>query len=213
MSIRSSSAFIAGAVVALVLGTGTAYAANGGTFRLGRSNSATTTTTLTNGHGTALQLNSKSGQPSLRVNRNTKVPNLNADLLDGVTSGSLARVTRVGSASDTGFVDDGGTPADTSDDAVIAVAVCPTGSQVVGGGGADFTDDGVMFYSEPDGTDAWLVVSSTAALNDTNAANLEAFARCWSPRSNVTSSLRLAPPKHSLSAAGHRAIRKAAAKN
>ena len=97
MSIRSSSAFIAGAIVALVLGTGTAYAANGGIFRLGRSNSATATTTLTNTQGTALKLSSKAGQPSLRVNRSTKVPSLNSDLLDGVDSGSFARVTTVGS--------------------------------------------------------------------------------------------------------------------
>ncbi len=213
MSIRSSSAFIAGAVVALVLGTGTAYAANGGIFRLGSSNSATATTRLTNGHGTALQLNSKAGQPSLRVNRTTKVPYLNSDLLDGITSGSFARVTTVGSVFDTGFVDDNGTSDDTTDDAVIALAVCPAGSQVVGGGGADFTDDGVMFYSEPDGSDTWLVVSSTAGLTDTNAENVEAHARCWNPRANVSSTARVMPPKHSLSAAGHRAIEKAAAKN
>ena len=212
MSIRSSSAFIAGAVVALVVGTGTAYAANGGIFRLGRSNFATATTTLSNGQGTALKLNSKSGQPSLRVNRSTKVPSLNSDLLDGVSSGSFARVTTVGSVSGTGFVDDNQND-DPSDDAVIALAVCPTGSQVVGGGGADFTNDGVMVYSEPDGEDAWLVVSSTATLNDTNAADVEAYARCWNPRADVLSTSRTMPPKHTLSAAGHRAIRKAAAKN
>lgn len=220
-SVRPSSAFIAGAVVALVLGTGTAYAANGGIFRLGKSNSATATTTLTNTRGTALQLNSKAGRPSLRVNRSTKVPSLNADLLDGIDSGSFARVTKVGSISDTGFVDDGGTPADTSDDAVVAVAVCPTGSQVVGGGGADFTDDGIMFYSEPDGDDAWVVVSSTAGLTDANAANVEAYARCWNPRANVASDTGAtegqaqtqAQTQHSLSSAARRAISKAAAKN
>src|SRR3954447_21028094 len=104
LSVRSSSAFIAGAVVALVLGTGTAYAANGGIFRLGKSNSATAATTLTNSRGTALQLNSKAGQPSLRVNRDTKIPSLNSDLLDGIDSSKLARVTKVGSISDTGYV-------------------------------------------------------------------------------------------------------------
>ena len=133
---RSSSAFIAGAVVAVVLGTGTAYAANGGVFRLGRSNSATSATTLTNSNGTALKLNSKAGQPSLQVNRNAKVPSLNSDLLDGIDSASFARVTTVGSIVGTGFVDNGGT-SDPADDAVIAVAECPAGSQVVGGGGAE----------------------------------------------------------------------------
>ena len=212
MSIRASSAFVAGAIVALVLGTGTAYAANGGIFRLGRSNSATATTTLTNTHGTALKLSSKAGQPSLRVNRSTKVPSLNSDLLDGVDSGRFARVTTVGSTFGTGFVDDNETP-DPADDAVIAVAVCPAGSQVVGGGGSDFTDDGTLYYSAPDAGDAWLVVSSTAGLNATNAANVEAYARCWNPRADVGSNLRTTQSQHSVSPAGRRAIEKAAAKD
>jgi hypothetical protein len=195
-----------------VLGTGTAYAANGGIFRLGRSNSATAITTLTNTQGTALKLSSKAGQPSLRVNRSTKVPSLNSDLLDGVDSGSFARVTTVGSIAGTGFVDDGGT-SDPADDAVIAVAVCPAGSQVVGGGGSDLTDDGVLFYSAPDAGDAWLVVSSTAGLNATNAANVEAYARCWSPRADVGSNTRMTQAQHTVSPAGRRAIERAAAKH
>jgi hypothetical protein len=197
-----------------VIGTGTAYAANGGIFRLGRSNSATVTTTLTNTRGTALQLNSKAGQPSLRVNRSTKVPSLNADLLDGADSGSFARVTTVGSIFGTGFVDDGGT-ADPADDVVIAVAVCPAGSQVVGGGGSDLTDDGILFYSAPDEGDAWLVVSSTAGLDATNAAKVEAYARCWNPRADVGSNLRTtqAQALQTVSPAGRRAIERAAAKN
>jgi hypothetical protein len=211
LPVRSSSAFVAGAVVALVLGTGTTYAANGGIFRLGRANSATATTTLTNSHGTALKLKSKAGRPSLRVNRTTKVPNLNADLIDGVDSDSLARVTKVGSVFDTGFVDDGGT-ADPSDDAVIAVAVCPAGSQVVGGGGGDFTDDGSLYYSAPEGNDAWLVVSSTEGLTAANADNVEAYARCWNPRANVAGNLRTAKAQHAPSAAGHRATGRGAAR-
>lgn len=214
-SVRSSSAFIAGAVVALVLGTGTAYATNGGVFRLGKPNSATATTTLTNTHGTALSLSSAAGQPPLRVNRSTKVPSLNADQLDGVDSVKFARVTTVGSIAGGGFVDDGGTP-QTDDDAVVAVAVCPPGSQVVGGGGADFTNDGTLFYSEPDTSsdgDAWVVVSSTADVTAANAANVEAYARCWNPRADVGSNLRTTQSQHSVSPAGRRAIEKAAAKD
>jgi hypothetical protein len=209
---RSSSAFIAGAVVAVVLGTGTAYAANGGVFRLGRSNSATSATSLTNSNGTALKLSSKAGQPSLQVNRNAKVPSLNSDLLDGIDSGSFARATTVGSIIDTGFVDNGGT-ADPADDAVIAMAVCPAGSQVVGGGGGDFTDDGILYFSGPDAGDAWLVVSSTAGLNATNAANVEAYARCWNPRANVGTGLRMTQARHTVSPAGRRVIERAAAKS
>ena len=68
-------------------GTGTAYAANGGTLRLGGSNSATATTTLTNTNGTALKVVSKAGKPPISVGRNsTKVPYFNADKLDGKDS-------------------------------------------------------------------------------------------------------------------------------
>ena len=73
-------------------GTGTAYAANGGTFRLGQSNSATATTKLTNTKGTALKVISKAGTPPINVGTNsTKVPNFNADKLDGLSSGSFVR--------------------------------------------------------------------------------------------------------------------------
>ena len=73
-------------------GTGTAYAANGGTFRLGQSNSATATTKLTNTKGTALKVISKAGTPPISVGSNsTKVPYLNADKLDGISSAGFVR--------------------------------------------------------------------------------------------------------------------------
>ena len=77
--------FVLGVLVAG--GTGTAYAANGGTFRLGKSNSATATTKLTNTKGTALKVVSKAGTPPISVGSNsTKVPYFNADKLDGKDS-------------------------------------------------------------------------------------------------------------------------------
>ena len=95
MNIRTTTAFAAGAVVALVLGTGTAYAANGGNFKLGGNNYESREASLNNSNGTALTLRSKAGTPSLKVNRTTKVPNLNADMVDGLSSGQIARnVTR-----------------------------------------------------------------------------------------------------------------------
>jgi hypothetical protein len=215
MSVRTSSAFIAGAIAALVLGTGTAYAANGGVFRLGRANSATHTTTLTDNHGTALQLNSKVGQPSLRVNRSAKVPLLNSDLLDGIDSSGYAQATKLGSFFDTGYVDNGD-PSDPNDDAVVAAAVCPTGSQVVGGGGGDFTTDGTIVYSSPESdgvTDAWVVVSSTSDLTQANADNLEAYARCWNPHKDLAGNMIKTQAKHTLSPAARQAVKAAAAKN
>lgn len=125
----------------------------------------------------------------------------------------MARATTIGTVYGTGYVDNAGTP-DPSDDAVVAFAVCPAGSQVVGGGGSDYTDDGIMFYSEPDGPDAWLVVSDTATLTDANAANVEASARCWNQHANVASSMLVASSSaHQISALGRKAIAKAAARN
>lgn len=86
----------------IVLG-GMSYAATGGNFILGQSNSASSTTSLTRtganaGKGlqltntstgagaTALGLNVASGHPPFTVNTGTKVANLNADKLDGLDS-------------------------------------------------------------------------------------------------------------------------------
>ena len=103
MNIRTTTAFAAGAVVALVLGTGTAYAANGGHFVLGGNNYESREASLNNSNGTALTLRSKAGTPSLKVNRTTKVPNLNADMVDGLSSGQIARNVTVGTATGAGF--------------------------------------------------------------------------------------------------------------
>lgn len=98
--------------------TGFAYAANGGNFILGQSNTAGNQTTLTRtSNGKALQITNTStgtsatplgltagaGRPPIITNSTTKVTNLNADLLDGLdssqfyTSGqTVADSTRLG---------------------------------------------------------------------------------------------------------------------
>ena len=189
MSIRNATAFAAGAIVALVLGTGTAYAANGGRFILGGNNYETREASLNNSTGTALTLRSKSGTPSLKVNRTTKGPSLNADLLDGVSSSSLVfTTTQLGTITAPGFVADNETPSDTTDDFIVAVAECPSGTQVMGGGADDITDDGVLLSSFPDTSvdpQAWVAISSATPTQD-NADAFTAFARCWDPSGNVT---------------------------
>lgn len=95
----SHATVVAYLALSVALG-GTAYSATGGTFILGQSNKASQETTLTNKKGAALALKSKAGAPSLRVNRTVKVPNLNADLLDGVDSTALQR--RVSGSCDAG---------------------------------------------------------------------------------------------------------------
>lgn len=73
---------------------GTAYAATGGNFVLGHSNHASTTTSLKNsGSGPALKLGSGKTTAPLAVSNGTKVKHLNADSLDGLSSGAFARKT------------------------------------------------------------------------------------------------------------------------
>lgn len=80
-----------GIAMALVIGLDyLAFAATGGSFLLGKSNSASTTTSLSRTtNGPTLVLNSKAGQPPLKVNRKVKAVNLNADLLDGREGASM----------------------------------------------------------------------------------------------------------------------------
>src|SRR6478609_9131108 len=106
---RPSPAMIVACIALLVALGGTTYAATGGNFILGKSNTASSTSTLsapiadkaltvTNNSikagATALGLNVASGHPPFKVNSGTKVANLNADELDGqdVTSWKVARV-------------------------------------------------------------------------------------------------------------------------
>ncbi len=92
MRIRRPSHATVVSYLALTLAlSGTAYAATGGTFLLGKPNTASTQTTLTSTGGTPLVLNAKSGYAPLATNSTTKVNRLNADLLDGVDSAALQR--------------------------------------------------------------------------------------------------------------------------
>jgi hypothetical protein len=80
---------------------GTAAAATGGTFLLGKANSAGTTSTLSNtGSGVALSLNTKSGVAApLAVNSSHVVPKLNADFLDGLHGSGYLRLGTANSES------------------------------------------------------------------------------------------------------------------
>jgi hypothetical protein len=183
MRVSRKTSFAAGAMAALVLGSGTAYAATGGSLILGMSNKAGATSVLSNKNGVALSLNSKSGTPSLKVNRSVKVPNLNADMVDGLSAGSLAlakgntgHVTGAGSWVD--FEGDG------IDDAMVAFASCPAGTRLTGGGQTDFTATGMVVDSSPLGGGTWVVL----AVGDPgdNASDLEAHAVCYNPRGAVS---------------------------
>jgi hypothetical protein len=77
---------------------GSAYAATGGNFILGHTNSAGQTTSLTNtGSGAALKLTTNNGTtPPLAVSNDSKIAHLNADELDGHSAAAFqSKVTRV----------------------------------------------------------------------------------------------------------------------
>ena len=104
---RPSAPMVVSTIALFVSLGGAAYAANGGNFILGQSNSATNTTSLSapvaggsalrvvnNAAGTgstALSLAVPNGRAPLTVNSDTRVNNLNADELDGLSSGVFLR--------------------------------------------------------------------------------------------------------------------------
>jgi hypothetical protein len=178
--------FVAGAVLTTVLGGGAAVAATGGTFILGHSNRATTPTTLTNPRGTALTLRARAARPALTVNTQARVPRLNADLVDGLSGSQLART-----GGRTGSVDASGALVDFSgdgvNDAVVAIARCPAGTQLTGGGVRDFTATGVVAVSAPDATpsEAWVVAVVIAPGSADIGADVTASAVCYNPLGRV----------------------------
>ncbi|MDX6227884.1 MAG: hypothetical protein QOI76_1274, partial [Frankiales bacterium] len=90
--IRIRPATIVGTTALVIALSGTAVAASGGNFVLGHINRTTSNTVIANSAGTALVLAGKKGIAPFGVNGNkTKVPSLNADLLDGLDSTKLQR--------------------------------------------------------------------------------------------------------------------------
>jgi hypothetical protein len=186
----SKASFAAGAAAALVLGSGTAFAATGGNFLLGKANTASAVTTLTNGYGTSLYLKSKTGTPSLAVNSKSKVANLNADYLDNKDISAFALSTgKTGTIlGDGAYYDlDGDNVVDT----VAAIAECPTGTLRTGGGGVDQTPGGTLWWSapaQPADLTSWVVASSWTP--DLNAYPdptqlIQATVQCYNPRGAV----------------------------
>lgn len=171
------------AVGAVIAGTGTAAAATGGTFVLGRDNSAGATTILRNS-GTTPNLTlpaARAGQPPLAVNSwSGKVAHLNTDKLDGhdstafaLAGGKVGTIEAVGQPLD---LDGNGT-----DDVFAAEATCPAGSKVTGGGHETWTVAGAV-VSRVDGN-GWVVVTLPDA--DTVSDDVVAVAQCYNPRGAV----------------------------
>jgi hypothetical protein len=79
---RPSPSIVISLIALMFAMSGTAYAATGGTFILGKSNTARSVTGLANSRGTALSLSSAKGKPPLTVGNSVRVPKLNASYLD-----------------------------------------------------------------------------------------------------------------------------------
>jgi FlaG/FlaF family flagellin (archaellin) len=166
---RNASPALVIAVIALFVALGgVGVAATGGNFILGKSNSATSTTSLsapiggkalqlsngsTTSGATALGLTVAAGHAPFTVNTSTKVANLNADKLDGIDSTKFL----------SGYVN--GTSADSTvsvpaGEQRTAHSWCPAGTQPLGGG----------YFPLTTGTSELLTVSAAFAVNDVTGA-------------------------------------------
>jgi hypothetical protein len=79
---RPSPSIVISLIALMFAMSGTAFAATGGTFILGKSNTARSVTGLANSRGTALSLSSATDKPPLTVGNSVRVPKLNASYLD-----------------------------------------------------------------------------------------------------------------------------------
>jgi hypothetical protein len=173
MRARSAALFAIGAVSGLML-AGVGHAADGSSFLLGRVNTASRITTLSNPSGSTLSLLSNADSPPLRVNSHAKVAHLNADLLDGRDSSAFALTggrtgVIVGNTSD--------------DDGLATTAACPAGTFATGGGGYATGPRDYLDYSGPAHDDAGLIVpNSWLVVADGDAT---AWVVCYNPRGAV----------------------------
>lgn len=104
---RPSAATVISLVALFFAMGGTAVAATGGNFILGKANTATSLSSLTNTKGTALKLVAPPAAAPLQVSNSVQVSRLNASLLGGKTSSAFLPAT--GTAANSNAL--GGTPA------------------------------------------------------------------------------------------------------
>jgi hypothetical protein len=119
---RPSAAIVISLIALFVAMSGTAVAATGGSFILGKPNTATTVTSLSNTKGTALSLSSTSTTPPMTVSNSVQVPKLNASELGGHpasaflgVNGTAANSSELGGKPPTAFLPEGGTAANSSE--------------------------------------------------------------------------------------------------
>ncbi|WP_395691997.1 hypothetical protein [Nocardioides sp.] len=92
-SLRSTLTVLAAAALIATAANTVSYAAGGPSVLLGKSNTASKTTTITAKNGPAVSLRSKPSVPSLAVSSKRLVPRLNADMLDGAHLAQISPTT------------------------------------------------------------------------------------------------------------------------
>jgi hypothetical protein len=184
--LSTPAALAAGALVAVVLTPGSAVAAAAKSVLLGRSNTATTTTSLSNSKGTPLALTAGRGQAPLKVNSSRTVTNLSADRLDGLSSGSFLRSTgkavdadKLDGLNSTSFARTSGKTGVVVAADVDQAAYCPAGTVLTGGGGLGMGSM-TLFYSGPEmKADGTFAPNSWMAIDPMGGA--VSWAVCYSP--------------------------------
>ncbi len=146
-------------MVALVLGLASAaLGADGGPFKLGKSNIAQSVTSLIKGGaGPALNLQVDSGPP-LSVNSSARVDNLNSDQLDGKDSSQL-RATSFYEVNEPIY---GQANTLTGNN-----ASCDAGDEMVSGGYVGLTEPGAQIVtSAPNAPRTWGVIVKSGDIAD-----------------------------------------------
>ena len=176
--------------VAVFTPVGAASAATAKSVLLGKSNSASTTTTVENTKGTALSLKAPSGKAPLAVSNSTTVKNLSADKLDGISSGSFARTKGI-----TGTI-----PADPDRENGNHQALCPAGTIVTGGGAV--STSGIAFSARAINGDGTTLLNGWEAYPvDQSEENFIVLAECYSPTgASIPGSLEANQAAHKLTA-------------
>jgi hypothetical protein len=124
---RRPSPATAIALVALVFAmSGTAVAATGGDFILGKANTTSSVSSLANTKGTALSLSSSATAPSLKVSNSVQVPKLNASELGGTSASGFVQGNGT-DVVDRAALGDGGNRNFLATGAAVVDAFCDVG--------------------------------------------------------------------------------------
>jgi hypothetical protein len=173
-------------ILAVIFGVASmAFAANGDPWRLGRTNVATAITSLggklgvngpmvritNNNNGTndtALSLNVQSGEAPMRVNSNTRVDSLNADLLDGQDASGFAQATTNAFVRNSTYRAEDPDSAGTlrSDGTHVISKSCDTGDRLLAGGPANVRNTSTLLESFLSSTTTWSARINNNGLED-----------------------------------------------